>query len=96
VEPKRNNVLRWWGEPRSRFTTSILFPVLPSREDEQHTGTAAHATPRAIIASMIFAGARIAGSTDSGNFALLFVVGEERTARGACRGENIREAPRSY
>jgi acetylornithine deacetylase len=84
VEPGRNNVLAWWGEPAVTLSTHIdtVPPFFPSREDDQHIWGRGACDTKGIIASMIFAARDLleAGHT---NLALLFVVGEERNSAGA-------------
>ena len=84
VEPRRNNVLAWWGEPKVTLSTHMdtVPPFFPSREDEQHIWGRGACDTKGIIASMIFAVRDLleAGHT---NLALLFVVGEERNSAGA-------------
>jgi acetylornithine deacetylase len=84
VEPGRNNVLAWWGEPAVTLSTHMdtVPPFFPSREDDQHIWGRGACDTKGIIASMIFAARDLleAGHT---NLALLFVVGEERNSAGA-------------
>ena len=84
VEPRRNNVLAWWGEPMVTLSTHMdtVPPFFPSREDDQHIWGRGACDTKGIIASMIFAVRDLleAGHT---NLALLFVVGEERNSAGA-------------
>ena len=84
VEPRRNNVLAWWGEPAVTLSTHMdtVPPFFASREDDQHIWGRGACDTKGIIASMIFAVRDLleAGHT---NLALLFVVGEERNSAGA-------------
>jgi acetylornithine deacetylase len=84
VEPRRNNVLVCWGQPKVTLSTHIdtVPPFFPSREDEDHIWGRGSCDTKGIIASMIFAVRDLleAGHT---NIALLFVVGEERNSAGA-------------
>jgi acetylornithine deacetylase len=84
VEPHRNNVFAWWGEPTVTFSTHIdtVPPFFPSREDDLHIWGRGACDTKGIIAAMIFAARDLleAGRT---NLALLFVVGEERNSAGA-------------
>jgi acetylornithine deacetylase len=84
VEPGRNNVLAWWGEPTVTLSTHMdtVPPFFPSREDDQHIWGRGSCDTKGIIASMIFA---VRDLLEGGhtNFALLFVVGEERNSAGA-------------
>ena len=84
VEPRRNNVLAWWGEPTVTLSTHMdtVPPFFPSREDDQHIWGRGACDTKGIIASMIFA---VRDLLEAGrrNLALLFVVGEERNSAGA-------------
>ena len=84
VEPRRNNVLAWWGEPTVTLSTHMdtVPPFFPSREDSEHIWGRGACDTKGIIASMIFA---VRDLLESGhtNLALLFVVGEERNSAGA-------------
>jgi acetylornithine deacetylase len=84
VEPQRNNVLVWWGEPAVTLSTHIdtVPPFFPASEDAEHIWGRGACDTKGIIASMIFAVRDLleAGYT---NLALLFVVGEERNSAGA-------------
>jgi acetylornithine deacetylase len=84
VEPRRNNILVCWGEPKVTLSTHIdtVPPFFPSREDEEHIWGRGSCDTKGIIASMIFA---VRDLLDAGhtNLALLFVVGEERNSAGA-------------
>jgi acetylornithine deacetylase len=90
VEPHRNNVLAWWGEPTVTFSTHMdtVPPFFPSREDDLHIWGRGACDTKGIIASMIFAVADLleAGHT---NLALLFVVGEERNSAGALAAAQV-------
>lgn len=84
VEPERFNVLAWWGEPRVTLSTHMdtVPPFLASREDEEFIWGRGACDAKGIIAAMIQAaeGLLFEGVRD---FALLFVVGEERNSAGA-------------
>ena len=84
VEARRNNVLAWWGDPIVTLSTHIdtVPPFFPSREDDQFIWGRGACDTKGIIASMIFA---VRDLLEGGhtNFALLFVVGEERNSAGA-------------
>jgi acetylornithine deacetylase len=86
VEPKRNNVLAWWGEPTVTLSTHIdtVPPFFASREDEHHVWGRGACDTKGIIAAMIFA-VRELLEAGHRNMALLFVVGEERNSAGALR-----------
>ncbi len=84
VEPERFNVLAVWGRPRVTLSTHMdtVPPHIPSREDEQFIWGRGACDAKGIMAAMIQAaeGLLAEGRRD---FALLFVVGEERNSAGA-------------
>lgn len=84
VEPHRFNVLAQWGKPIVTLSTHMdtVPPFFPSREDEEFIWGRGSTDAKGIIASMIAAaeGLLAAGIRE---FALLFVVGEERNSAGA-------------
>jgi acetylornithine deacetylase len=84
VEPRRNNILAWWGDPAVTLSTHMdtVPPFFPSREDDEHIWGRGACDTKGIIASMIFA-VRDLLQTGHTNLALLFVVGEERNSAGA-------------
>ena len=87
VEPRRFNVLAWWGErPAVTLSTHMdtVPPFFPSREDDEHIWGRAACDTKGIIAAMIKAAEAL---LEEGvrNFGLLFVVGEERNSAGAYR-----------
>ncbi len=84
VEPGRNNVFAWWGEPTVTLSTHMdtVPPFFPSREDDRHIWGRGACDTKGIIAAMIFA-VRELLATGRSNLALLFVVGEERNSAGA-------------
>lgn len=85
VEPRRFNVLAWWGAaPSVTLSTHMdtVPPFYPSREDEDHIWGRAAADTKGIIASMIKAAEALL-EEGRRNFGLLFVVGEERNSAGA-------------
>src|SRR5438067_3011139 len=88
VEPHRFNVLAQWGD-RPVVTLSTHMDTVPpffaSREDEEFIWGRAACDTKGIIASMITAAEALLGQGGR-NFALLFVVGEERNSAGAYRG----------
>jgi len=84
AEPGRANVLAWWGEPRVTLSTHMdtVPPFFPSREDDEFVWGRGACDAKGIIAAMIAAAEKLlAAGTE--NFALLFVVGEERNSAGA-------------
>lgn len=84
VEDRRFNVLAVWGEPRVTMSTHLdtVPPFIPSREDDEFIWGRGACDVKGIIASMIFAARQLLASGIR-NFALLFVVGEERNSAGA-------------
>jgi acetylornithine deacetylase len=84
VEPHRFNVLARWGEPVVTLSTHMdtVPPFFPSREDEEFIWGRAACDTKGIIASMIHAAEGLLAEGGR-NFALLFVVGEERNSAGA-------------
>jgi len=84
VEPRRNNVLAWWGEPRVTLSTHMdtVPPFYPSREDREFIWGRGACDTKGIIAAMISA-VRDLLAAGHRNMALLFVVGEERNSAGA-------------
>jgi len=84
VEPHRFNVVAWWGEPAVTLSTHIdtVPPFYASREDAESIWGRGACDTKGIIASMIKALEGLLAEGDR-NFALLFVVGEERNSAGA-------------
>jgi acetylornithine deacetylase len=84
VAANRFNVLAYWGDPLVTLSTHMdtVPPFFPSREDADFIWGRGSTDAKGIIASMIGA---TEGLLESGvrNFALLFVVGEERNSAGA-------------
>jgi acetylornithine deacetylase len=84
VEPKRWNVLATFGKPIVTLSTHMdtVPPWVASREDDEFIWGRGACDTKGIIASMITAAERLLeqGVRD---FALLFVVGEERNSAGA-------------
>jgi acetylornithine deacetylase len=85
VEPGRFNVLAQFSErPVVTLSTHMdtVPPFFPSREDDEFVWGRAACDTKGIIAAMIQAAESLleGGGTD---FALLFVVGEERNSAGA-------------
>ena len=93
VEPRRFNVLAQWGE-RIDVTLSTHIDTVPpfvaAREDAEHIWGRGACDTKGIIASMIAAVEKLLEAGQR-NFALLFVVGEERNSAGAYRAS---EQPR--
>src|SRR5277367_1203249 len=84
VAASRFNVFAHWGDPIVTLSTHMdtVPPFFPSREDQEFVWGRGSADAKGIIASMI---AAAEGLLEAGvrNFALLFVVGEERNSAGA-------------
>ena len=84
VEPGRFNVLAIWGNPVVTLSTHMdtVPPFFPSRQDAEYIWGRGACDAKGIIASMIGAAEKLV-SSGARNFALLFVVGEERNSAGA-------------
>ena len=84
VEERRFNVLATFGEPRVTLSThqDTVPPFIPSREDDDNIWGRGACDVKGIIAAMILAAERLL-EKGTRNFALLFVVGEERNSAGA-------------
>ncbi len=84
VEERRFNVLAWWGEPKVTLSThqDTVPPFIPSREDAEFIWGRGACDVKGIIASMLCAAEQLLASGKR-DFAVLFVVGEERNSAGA-------------
>ena len=84
VEERRFNVLAVFGEPRVTLSThqDTVPPFIPSREDDENIWGRGACDVKGIIASMLLAAEKML-EAGTRNFALLFVVGEERNSLGA-------------
>jgi len=84
VEPSRFNVLACFGNPAVTLSTHLdtVPPFFPSREDDEFIWGRGACDVKDIIAAMTCA-AEILLADGVRNFALLFVVGEERNSAGA-------------
>jgi acetylornithine deacetylase len=84
VEPHRFNVLVYWGEPVVTLSTHLdtVPPFFPSSEDSGFIWGRGACDVKGIIAAMIKAAEGLLADGHR-NFALLFVVGEERNSAGA-------------
>src|SRR5277367_5022328 len=84
VEPGRFNVLATWGQPAVTLSTHLdtVPPFFPSREDVEFIWGRGACDAKGIIAAMVAAAEKLLGEGVK-NFALLFVVGEERNSAGA-------------
>jgi acetylornithine deacetylase len=82
--PERFNLFVCWGEPVVTLSTHMdtVPPFIPSREDDEYIWGRGACDVKGLIAAMICAVRKL---LDEGlrNFALLFVVGEERNSAGA-------------
>ena len=84
VEPHRYNIFASFGDPVVTLSTHMdtVPPFVPSRDDDEFIWGRGACDTKGIIASMITAAEHLLeGGTR--NFALLFVVGEERNSAGA-------------
>ncbi|MGA2509127.1 MAG: M20/M25/M40 family metallo-hydrolase [Candidatus Acidiferrales bacterium] len=92
VEPGRFNVLATWGQPVVTLSTHMdtVPPFFASREDAEFIWGRGACDAKGIIAAMVVAAENLL-SEGVKNFALLFVVGEERNSAGA---EVAARAPR--
>jgi acetylornithine deacetylase len=84
VEQDRHNILACFGEPIVTLSTHLdtVPPFFPSREDDTDIWGRGACDVKGIIASMLCAATSL---LEEGvrNFALLFVVGEEKDSAGA-------------
>ncbi|HEX4004381.1 MAG TPA: M20/M25/M40 family metallo-hydrolase [Candidatus Acidoferrales bacterium] len=84
IEPGRFNVLASWGTPLVTLSTHMdtVPPFFASRDDGNYIWGRGACDAKGIIAAMTAAAEKLLreGAT---NFALLFVVGEERNSAGA-------------
>lgn len=84
VEAERFNVLAVWGQPKVTLSTHMdtVPPYFASREDGEFIWGRGSCDAKGIIAAMIAAAEKLL-SQGTRDFALLFVVGEERDSLGA-------------
>ncbi|GAC1663665.1 MAG: succinyl-diaminopimelate desuccinylase [Candidatus Acidiferrum sp.] len=84
VAPDRENIFASWGTPTVTLSTHMdtVPPFFPSREDSEFIWGRGACDAKGIIAAMLVAAEKllVAGTR---NFAVLFVVGEERNSAGA-------------
>lgn len=87
--PGRDNLLLTFGSPVVTLSTHIdtVPPYFPSREDATHIHGRGACDAKGIIASMIVAAETLLAH-GTHDFALLFVVGEERDSAGATAASN--------
>lgn len=84
VTSTRFNVYAEWGAPAVTLSTHMdtVPPFVASREDDNYIYGRGACDAKGIIAAMV-AAAEIVAEAGTRNFALLFVVGEERNSAGA-------------
>lgn len=84
VEPERFNLFARWGQPVVTLSTHMdtVPPFFPSREDAEHIWGRGACDAKGILAAMITAADKLLAE-GTRNFALLFLVGEERNSAGA-------------
>jgi acetylornithine deacetylase len=84
AEPDRDNLFISFGDPHVTLSTHMdtVPPFFPSREDATHIHGRGSCDAKGIIAAMITAAESLL-ACGTRNFALLFVVGEERSSIGA-------------
>jgi acetylornithine deacetylase len=84
VAPERFNVYAEWGRPLVALSTHMdtVPPFIESREDDDNIYGRGACDAKGIIAAMIAAAEKLL-EAGTRNFALLFVVGEEKNSAGA-------------
>ncbi|MCL4782258.1 MAG: M20/M25/M40 family metallo-hydrolase [Bryobacterales bacterium] len=84
ADPERFNIFVTWGEPIVTLSTHLdtVPPFIPSSEDDQYIYGRGACDVKGLIAAMCSA-AGLLLKENVRNFALLFVVGEERNSAGA-------------
>jgi acetylornithine deacetylase len=84
VEPHRFNLFATFGQPTVTLSTHLdtVPPFFPSREDDTYIWGRGACDVKGIIAAMLCAAENLL-SQGTRNFALLFVVGEEKNSAGA-------------
>src|SRR5262249_45354402 len=84
AEVDRDNLFAFWGDPLVTLSTHMdtVPPFFASSEDQQFIHGRGACDAKGIIAAMIAAAENLLAS-GTRNFALLFVVGEERNSVGA-------------
>lgn len=82
--PNRDNILAFWSDPQVTLSTHMdtVPPFFTSSEDGAYIHGRGACDAKGIIAAMIIAAETLLAS-GTRNFALLFVVGEERNSAGA-------------
>ena len=84
VSPERFNVLATWGTPIVTLSTHMdtVPPFFASSEDSEFVRGRGACDAKGIIAAMVAAAENLLAASTR-NFALLFVVGEEKDSFGA-------------
>lgn len=84
VEPERDNILCTFGEPFVTLSTHMdtVPPFFASREDDEFIWGRGACDVKGIISAMLCASVKLL-EEGRRNFALMFVVGEERNSVGA-------------
>jgi acetylornithine deacetylase len=84
VAPQRDNIFVHWGDPIVTMSTHMdtVPPFFASNEDTEFLWGRGSCDAKGIIAAMIAAAEKLLESR-ARNFALLFLVGEERNSAGA-------------
>jgi acetylornithine deacetylase len=84
AEPNRDNIFVFWSDPQVTLSTHMdtVPPFFTSGEDRAYIHGRGACDAKGIIAAMIAAAENLLAS-GTRNFALLFVVGEERNSAGA-------------
>jgi acetylornithine deacetylase len=84
VAPQRDNIFVHWGDPVVTMSTHMdtVPPFFASNEDTEFLWGRGSCDAKGIIAAMIAAAEKLLESRTR-NFALLFLVGEERNSAGA-------------
>ncbi|MCY4188742.1 MAG: M20/M25/M40 family metallo-hydrolase [Bryobacterales bacterium] len=95
VEPGRNNIWAWWGEPEVVFSTHMdtVPPFIPSAEDDEFIWGRGACDTHGIAAAMLKSVERLLEEGTSG-LGVLLVVGEEVDGAGACHANRNPPAAR--
>jgi len=82
--PGRDNLLVCFGKPSATLSTHVdtVPPYFPASEDDTHIHGRGACDAKGILAAMVVAAEKLLAS-GTREFALLFVVGEERDSAGA-------------
>jgi acetylornithine deacetylase len=84
VAPQRDNIFVRWGDPIVTLSTHMdtVPPFFASNEDPEFLWGRGSCDAKGIIAAMVASAEKLL-ATGTRNFALLFLVGEERNSAGA-------------